>query len=358
MEFLMSYGWALLVVLLVIAALAYFGMLNPERFLPDKVNLGSGLTVMSSTLDERFLTLIVNNGLGKALYNFAINATLCGTDGVTSGTYTLAEGESKKIIIPCGKQLKNSKFKSDLITTYSTMTYSESISHQAKGDLRMTVNDGCRTSDMVAGWNFEGNNMKSCSGIASTCTGSACPTKTSGKIGDGYEFDGVDDCISTVNGINVVGSVTFSAWVKPKVFDSNLRQIIACGDTTGGQDPFYSRFLNSNTLDYDIYSEYFPSSPGSAISDSITFTSYISLNTWSLVTIVYENAQTMKIYVNDQLIKTTPATTFDNKGSRLMPLYIGCIHGVQLFSGTIDEVYVVNRALSAEEVKAIYLSQK
>jgi len=34
MEFLMTYGWAILVVLVAIGALAYFGVLNPERFLP------------------------------------------------------------------------------------------------------------------------------------------------------------------------------------------------------------------------------------------------------------------------------------------------------------------------------------
>lgn len=33
MEFLMTYGWAILVALIVISALAYFGVLNPERFL-------------------------------------------------------------------------------------------------------------------------------------------------------------------------------------------------------------------------------------------------------------------------------------------------------------------------------------
>lgn len=36
MEFLMTYGWAILVVLIVIAALAYFGVLNPGRFQGDQ----------------------------------------------------------------------------------------------------------------------------------------------------------------------------------------------------------------------------------------------------------------------------------------------------------------------------------
>jgi len=36
MEFLMTYGWAILVVLVVIGALAYFGVLSPATLLPEK----------------------------------------------------------------------------------------------------------------------------------------------------------------------------------------------------------------------------------------------------------------------------------------------------------------------------------
>ena len=36
MEFLMTYGWAILVVLIAIGALAYFGVLNPEKFVQDR----------------------------------------------------------------------------------------------------------------------------------------------------------------------------------------------------------------------------------------------------------------------------------------------------------------------------------
>ena len=45
MEFLMTYGWAILVVLAAIAALAYFGILSPEKFLPEKcvISTGSGI---------------------------------------------------------------------------------------------------------------------------------------------------------------------------------------------------------------------------------------------------------------------------------------------------------------------------
>jgi len=44
MEFLMTYGWAILVVLIVIASLAYFGVLNPTRFLPEKCTFSTGVS--------------------------------------------------------------------------------------------------------------------------------------------------------------------------------------------------------------------------------------------------------------------------------------------------------------------------
>ena len=36
MEFLMTYGWAIVVVLAAIGALAYFGVLSPQKLLPDR----------------------------------------------------------------------------------------------------------------------------------------------------------------------------------------------------------------------------------------------------------------------------------------------------------------------------------
>ncbi|MBC8495104.1 hypothetical protein H8D36_03050 [archaeon] len=40
LEFLTTYGWAFLVILVMIGALAYFGVLNPENFVSDSCSLG------------------------------------------------------------------------------------------------------------------------------------------------------------------------------------------------------------------------------------------------------------------------------------------------------------------------------
>jgi len=52
MEFLMTYGWAILVVLVAIAALAYFGVLSPEKFLPDRPISDVKCEVEWKTLEE------------------------------------------------------------------------------------------------------------------------------------------------------------------------------------------------------------------------------------------------------------------------------------------------------------------
>jgi len=43
LEFLTTYGWAFLVILIMIGALAYFGILRPSRLLPDRCNFGPEL---------------------------------------------------------------------------------------------------------------------------------------------------------------------------------------------------------------------------------------------------------------------------------------------------------------------------
>ena len=41
LEFLTTYGWAFLVILIMIGTLAYFGILNPGKLLPNRCNFGS-----------------------------------------------------------------------------------------------------------------------------------------------------------------------------------------------------------------------------------------------------------------------------------------------------------------------------
>lgn len=42
-EFIMTYGWAILAVLVAIGCLAYFGVINPAKYFPEKCMFASGI---------------------------------------------------------------------------------------------------------------------------------------------------------------------------------------------------------------------------------------------------------------------------------------------------------------------------
>ena len=85
LEFLTTYGWAFLVVLVMIGALAYFGVINPSRLLPDKCIFGTGIGcqdfVAYSGTNEGFRAELVN-GFG---YTITIVDVDIDCSGVASG---------------------------------------------------------------------------------------------------------------------------------------------------------------------------------------------------------------------------------------------------------------------------------
>jgi len=72
-EFLMTYGWAILVVGVAIAALAYFGVLSPSRFLPNKCTMPSGVACIDYKVDATDVTMILQNSLGYTINVTSIN---------------------------------------------------------------------------------------------------------------------------------------------------------------------------------------------------------------------------------------------------------------------------------------------
>src|SRR3989338_10643858 len=86
MEFLMTYGWAILVVLVAIGALAYFGVLSPDKILPEKciISSGSGLFCDAFSITSgTSITLKVKNSLADDVNVTGGNNTYIG-DGSNS----------------------------------------------------------------------------------------------------------------------------------------------------------------------------------------------------------------------------------------------------------------------------------
>ena len=68
MEFLMTYGWAILVVLAAIAALAYFGVLSPSKMLPETATGFTGLMAPGKPTADKtagYIALTLVNNIGN-----------------------------------------------------------------------------------------------------------------------------------------------------------------------------------------------------------------------------------------------------------------------------------------------------
>src|SRR3989338_10740062 len=114
MEFLMTYGWAILVVLAAIAALAYFGVLSPEKFLPEKCLMETGFTCISSKVEPSQSTLVLQNGYGRTVI---INRVDIGTCSNTFNNTLTSEDQFTFVLTGCNNGVPKEIFKGEIELT-------------------------------------------------------------------------------------------------------------------------------------------------------------------------------------------------------------------------------------------------
>lgn len=116
MEFLMTYGWALLVVLAAIGALAYFGVLKPQQFLPEQCTLAPGVACLDFKINSSEITLILVNSLGRDIDVTRIAAGDCSQDF----NQTMGNGDQFEFILSgCDNGDVGAKFKGNIVIEYT-----------------------------------------------------------------------------------------------------------------------------------------------------------------------------------------------------------------------------------------------
>ena len=77
MEFMLTYGWAITVVVVAIAALAYFGVLDMGNFAPSMCTLPQGLSCVDHRVYEQGITnrleMNIKNNLGAPIHITAVD---------------------------------------------------------------------------------------------------------------------------------------------------------------------------------------------------------------------------------------------------------------------------------------------
>jgi hypothetical protein len=199
------------------------------------------------------------------------------------------------------------------------------------------------TSGLVGYWSFDGKDMnsdtaydRSGSGIDGTLYSGV--TKTLGKIGQALLFDGGNNAyvlLPNSAGPSVSTNGTFSAWVNTAGDPGHLQTILQEYNASA-----YGVRLLSGTRNLAYTNNAGTSDSGYAI----------PVNTWTLVTVTISNGAGV-FYVDGQQIGTFSRTT---QGGNYVAISWGNA-GSTSFNGKIDEVRIYNRALSADEVKRLYL---
>ncbi|MFH1174243.1 MAG: hypothetical protein V1725_03865 [archaeon] len=95
LEFLTTYGWAFLVVLVMIGALAYFGVLNPSGLLPDKCIFGNGIgACVDYGVNATTMDVIIINNFGKTVTAASFNFSVSGNTGCSVMDYGAYKGQT------------------------------------------------------------------------------------------------------------------------------------------------------------------------------------------------------------------------------------------------------------------------
>jgi len=141
LEFIMTYGWAIMVVIVAIAALAYFGVLSPDRFLPSKCILQAGIACVDHLAVDEFgpgngyITVSIKNSLGYDISNVIIKASGC-TD--TDSVSLIKNGQDPVQLSATSCTITSGqKYSGDINLTYTNAD--TGITHTTRGSMNIKV---------------------------------------------------------------------------------------------------------------------------------------------------------------------------------------------------------------------------
>ena len=196
-------------------------------------------------------------------------------------------------------------------------------------------------SGVVSAYGFEegtGTTTADMSGYGNTGALSGATWTTAGKYGNGLIFNGTNARVSVPDAasLHLTTAMTLEAWVKPSVATGVWRDVIYKGN-----DNYY---LEGTSNPSGV-----PASGGTFAGSPLYGASALAVNTWSHLATTYDGT-TLRLYVNGVQVASRAQTGAITVSTN--PLEIGgdLLNG-QYFNGTIDEVRLYNRALSASEIQ-------
>ena len=161
LEFLMTYGWAILVVVVGIFVLAYFGVLDPDKFLPNRCALPSGIACLDYNVESYRVILVLQNAMGQEITIKKVTASTNSQECFDNESIALSNNDKAIFtILNCNNGLENQKFDGRINVSYAL---EDKLDHNTAGTLRAKIVAGSSISNPDICQNAEDNEL--CSGL-------------------------------------------------------------------------------------------------------------------------------------------------------------------------------------------------
>lgn len=232
-------------------------------------------------------------------------------------------------------------------------------------DGQAKVNAPTKTG-LVGEWSFDdatGTKATDFSGNGNTgtLTNMEATDWVNGYRGKALSFDGVDEYVSIPDSSPTSPTnITISAWIYCTGGDNNYRGIVTKGNGSNSQS--FALQLHSSQSDGPNKIEFWVSTNGSALTSIFGTDTFSaaggSLNGWKHIVATYDGT-TMRLYSNG-VQQSTGTSASGNVFDSTTAISIGKWAGANsdYFPGSIDDVRIYNRALSATEVQNLYNATK
>ena len=200
--------------------------------------------------------------------------------------------------------------------------------------------------ETISWWRFDSNARDSIGNNHGTLEGDSAISEDGQLV-----LDGIDDYVNMglQESLDIKGDDwTISIWAKPASVDLT-QYLIAKSDFSGDVDGRYGLFLFADRFAAMIDD-----------GDKKTALGSIGINSgeWVYLTAVYERGANLTTYVNSQLDGSTEISN-NTYEPISYPLQVGYIANYpNYYKGSIDDVMIYKKALSQDQIRAIYHNQR
>lgn len=121
MEFMMTYGWAIILIVIAVSILAYNNVFSPSKYYPAECELLPNVNCKTWKISSATIDIVVRNEFRQTLnpFNITVHSDTDCNNGFGQATNGLNNGEEEKISITCPDTISDTTYQAQLNISYT-----------------------------------------------------------------------------------------------------------------------------------------------------------------------------------------------------------------------------------------------